>query len=286
MPLPPRGAACQKNTKPGKQASVTKARTWAIGIAGWAIGLMPALALGAPVRPSLPLPAAIAAIGVPGADGRLFGHLPYDEALPVEMVVVAPGFGIGVPCRMQRDAAADLARLLDGAKSVPGIGARLKGISCYRTVARQLAVFCHPGRRGNACRDAVERARSVGPPGFSEHATGYAIDFGVRPNGACRDVDACIAETAAGRWLLEHAPDYGFELSFPEGNAQGVTWEPWHWRWVGTSIDEPGAARARLVFARARAQFPASPIIDGEPGQAVHGFTAMSPAFVLLPGRR
>lgn len=64
-----------------------------------------------------------------------------------------------------------------------------------------------------------------------------------------------------GRWLLLNAPDYGFELSFPAANAQGVTWEPWHWRWVGTSNSEPGALAARALFAEARERFPANPRI-------------------------
>ena len=45
----------------------------------------------------------------------------------------------------------------------------------------------------------------------------------------------------------------------PAGNAQGVTWEPWHWRWVGTSPAAPGAAAARAIFATARTRFPAQP---------------------------
>ena len=40
-----------------------------------------------------------------------------------------------------------------------------------------------------------------------------------------------------------------------------MKWEPWHWRWVGTSASEPGAARARFLFARARRDFPADPAI-------------------------
>ncbi|MEM1310980.1 MAG: D-alanyl-D-alanine carboxypeptidase family protein, partial [Cyanobacteria bacterium P01_H01_bin.153] len=34
-------------------------------------------------------------------------------------------------------------------------------------------------------------------------------------------------------WLETNAARYSFELSFPEGNAQGVQYEPWHWRYVG-----------------------------------------------------
>ena len=45
------------------------------------------------------------------------------------------------------------------------------------------------------------------------------------------------------------------------GNRQQVKWEPWHWRWVGTSADTPGAARARFIFAKARVAFPAEPAI-------------------------
>ena len=119
-------------------------------------------------------------------------------------------------------------------------------------------MFCHERRRA-ACVDATDRARSVAPPGYSEHATGYAIDFGVRPTRNCPDVSYCFASTPAGQWLLANAPDYGFELSFPAGNQQGVTWEPWHWRWVGTSADAPGAAAARRLFERARSLYPARP---------------------------
>jgi D-alanyl-D-alanine carboxypeptidase len=42
-----------------------------------------------------------------------------------------------------------------------------------------------------------------------------------------------------------------------------VTWEPWHWRWVGTSPTAPGAAAARALFETARTRFPAQPgILD------------------------
>ncbi|MGI4730817.1 MAG: M15 family metallopeptidase [Janthinobacterium lividum] len=196
-------------------------------------------------------------------DGRLLGHLPYTEAAPADLAAAPPGFAVGQPCRLRPAVLPDLSRLLDAAAAA-GLGETLHGLSCFRSVARQQAVFC---RTAAACADAARRAESVGPPGHSEHATGYAIDFAVRPSRGCADVADCIADTAAGRWLLANAPAYGFELSFPDGNAQGVTYEPWHWRWAGTSQDEPGAAEARATFSGARTRFPASP---EEAGFALH----------------
>jgi D-alanyl-D-alanine carboxypeptidase len=95
----------------------------------------------------------------------------------------------------------------------------------------------------------------------------------------CPDVEACIARTGPGRWLLDNAPEYGFELSFPIGNAQGVTWEPWHWRWVGTSVADPAAMTARTLFARARRQFAASPAV----GEVLMTFPAFDNLIVASP---
>jgi D-alanyl-D-alanine carboxypeptidase len=122
-------------------------------------------------------------------------------------------------------------------------------------VLRQGSVFA----RGGAGPTAADRAISVAPPGHSEHSTGFALDFAVRPSHGCPDAEACMAATPQARWLHDHAPRYGFELSFPTGNQQNVKWEPWHWRWVGTTAATPGAARARFLFAKARASYPADP---------------------------
>ena len=226
---------------------VSAGRHWAIQIASGCAALL----LAAPSVDANDLPAAM-------PDGRMFGHLPYVEASRSDLLFAPPGFEIGQPCLVHRDAAPDLTRMLAAAAATPEVGTSLRGVSCFRTVAHQRAVFCRNATPG-ICRDPVARARFVGPPGYSEHATGYAIDFGVRPSPGCADVDACVAATPAGRWLLAHAPEFGFELSFPAGNAQGVTWEPWHWRWVGTTVNALGAARARLTFARARSTFPGNP---------------------------
>jgi zinc D-Ala-D-Ala carboxypeptidase len=197
-----------------------------------------------------------AAAQSPEGDDRLYGHLPYPEAPREALVTVPARDASGAPCRVRATVLPDLVALIAAADlAVPG--QHLRALSCFRSVAYQRAVFAR------SRQDAAARAQEVGPPGHSEHATGYAIDFAVRPWSGCRDVNACFADTAAGRWLLANGPAYGFELSFPAGNAQGVAWEPWHWRWAGRDQDEPGAADARLAFARARTDYPANPAAIG-----------------------
>jgi D-alanyl-D-alanine carboxypeptidase len=244
------------------------------------LGTMPVLAQAQSTgTPAVATPVMVPGIGVTGADGRMFGHLPYAEAPASEMVAVAsPGFALGAACKMQKEAVADLTALIDAANATPGVSHKLRGVSCYRTIAYQRSVFC---RAHEACGDAASRARDVGPPGYSEHATGYAIDFGVHPSPGCADLEWCMASTPAGLWLIAHARDFGFELSFPASNKQNVGWEPWHWRWVGRTAQSPGAARARAIFARARTQFPARPGIAGPVIQTVHA--TPSPRVLPIP---
>ena len=195
------------------------------------------------------------------ADGRVLGHLPYGQVPDTELVDAPPGFALN-RCRIRADMYADLQRLLDAAGGDPRAAGALRGLSCHRTLTRQGSVFCRERPGG----DPADRAISVAPPGHSEHTTGYAIDFAVRPSLGCPDAEACMSNLPAARWLRDNATRFGFEQSFAAGNAQGVKWEPWHWRWVGRSRYAPGAARARFAFARARTEFPADPgLVDSPP---------------------
>lgn len=228
------------------------------------------------------------ALPPPGPDGRVAGHFPYSDAPAADIVPAPPGFGLKPYCRLHRAMIPDLIRLLEAARRDPSVGGTLRGLSCHREVARQRNVFCR-----DRSVSAAERAISVAPAGHSEHATGYAIDFAVRPARGCPDAEACMAATPAARWLIANARRFGFEMSFPAGNAQRVKWEPWHWRWVGTTASEPGAAQARAVFAKARAQFPADPgirdplaiTVTGQPPVPVPRASA-APAQVGKKGER
>lgn len=214
-----------------------------------------AVALGLLLAPTAALAEGCAAAdSVLRQSGRVFGHFAYGDAAPGDLVAAPAGFAAGNRCMVRRDVLPDLERLLAAARGDPAVMGQLRGISCHRAIPYQIAVFCRGG--GGSAED---RAISVAPPGHSEHATGYAIDFAVRPSPNCPDAEACMAATPAFRWLVAHAPRYGFEMSFPAGNAQRVKWEPWHWRWVGASEDAPGAGAARARFAAARRAFPANP---------------------------
>ena len=67
---------------------------------------------------------------------------------------------------------------------------------------------------------------------FSEHHTWYAIDIGDGQVPAT-NLSEKFEQTPAFRWLENNAAKYSFELSFPPNNPQGISYEPWHWRYVG-----------------------------------------------------
>jgi zinc D-Ala-D-Ala carboxypeptidase len=120
-------------------------------------------------------------------------------------------------------------------------GVDLMVISGFRNVADQQFLFDKQVERQGSPGAA---ARLSAPAGHSEHHTGYAIDIAdVRQPET--DLKVAFRETGAYRWLLGNAHLYGFEQSFPENNRQGVSFEPWHWRFVGSG-------RSAQVFAAAR----------------------------------
>ena len=157
------------------------------------------------------------------ADGRLLGHFPYGEADPAALVSVAPGQ------QLHRDAADALAAMRRAAEAD---GISLVLLSAYRSKALQQEIFFDVKAERN--QNARERAEVSAPPGFSEHSTGYAIDLG---DGRMPQTHLSegFAATQAFRWLEDHAQRFHFTLSFPAGNPQGVSYEPWHWRFEGTA---------------------------------------------------
>lgn len=68
--------------------------------------------------------------------------------------------------------------------------------------------------------------------GYSEHQLGTAVDFTTPAVGS---TFSGFSKTAEYQWLLDNAYKYGFILSYPANNSY-YTFEPWHWRFVGTAL--------------------------------------------------
>ena len=170
-------------------------------------------------------------------DGRLLGHFPYPEASPQDLVEVGPGQSL------HRDAAR---ALLAMERAAAADGVSLVVLSAFRPTALQKELFFAVKAERN--QSALQRSRVSAPPGFSEHSTGYAVDLG-DARAPQTNLSERFAETAAFRWLEANAARYHFILSFPAGNPQGVTYEPWHWRFEGTAealkLFEPAQRLAR-----------------------------------------
>lgn len=70
--------------------------------------------------------------------------------------------------------------------------------------------------------------------GYSEHQLGTSVDF---TTAAVGTVFSKFKSDPAYQWLINNAHQYGFALSYPEGNTY-YKFEPWHWRFVGVSLAE------------------------------------------------
>ena len=106
--------------------------------------------------------------------------------------------------------------------------------SAYRSIEKQTQVFNLSVQErlntGLNYWDAYEDTKlSVALPGTSEHGLGLALDFSYEKS------NDDYAKTDEGKWLLEHAHEYGFILRYPpEKTAEtGIIYEPWHYRYVG-----------------------------------------------------
>ena len=153
----------------------------------------------------------------------LLGHLPYDIASESELTdLTADG-----RLKLQPAAAEKFKQMQADAKAD---GINLVAVSAFRDHETQNQLFF--SIKEQRVQDAAKRAEVSAPPGYSEHHTGYAVDIG-DGNAPETHVESSFADTAAFRWLEQNALKYSFELSFPADNEQGVSYEPWHWRFVG-----------------------------------------------------
>ncbi|OBA05265.1 peptidase M15 [Paenibacillus polymyxa] len=132
---------------------------------------------------------------------------------------------------LRKEAAEALEKLFDGAKKD---GIELRAVSGYRSYKRQVSIF-----NNNVKTKGQEYASKVSAvPGTSEHQTGLSIDVSSPSVG--NELEQSFGASKEGKWLEEHAPEYGFVIRYMKGkeDVTGYVYEPWHIRYVGVDIAE------------------------------------------------
>ncbi|HQP91716.1 MAG TPA: M15 family metallopeptidase [Candidatus Omnitrophota bacterium] len=116
------------------------------------------------------------------------------------------------------------------------IGKNLLVESGYRSSAYQLYLFVYYLK--NHKYSIRETVKFVALPGYSEHgaplhqAVDFINEYGINGEYNTKEFE----DLPEYRWLLAHAGEFGFVLSYPKmEKGSGITFEPWHWRY-----DAPG----------------------------------------------
>jgi D-alanyl-D-alanine carboxypeptidase len=137
---------------------------------------------------------------------------------------------------MRAEAAAALEALFAAARKE---GIQLVAVSGYRSYERQKGIFTEEIKE----KGKEEAIHAVALPGQSEHQTGLAVD--ISSPSIHNALTTAFGETKEGKWVAEHAHEYGFIIRYPKGKeaVTGYQYEPWHLRYVGKKA-------AKVIFER------------------------------------
>lgn len=130
---------------------------------------------------------------------------------------------------LRKEAADAIEKLFEAANKA---GYTLYGISGYRSYKRQKEIFLN-----NIIRKGKEHTlKYSAAPGTSEHQTGLAMD--VSAKSVRYKLVTAFAYSDEGKWLSEHAHEYGFIIRYPKDRSEktGYAYEPWHIRYVGKDL--------------------------------------------------
>lgn len=108
----------------------------------------------------------------------------------------------------------------------------LKAVSGYRSYNRQKTLFDNYTNNYGL----EEANRFSARPGQSEHQTGLAMD--VSSASVKYGLEQSYGDTKEGKWLAQHAAEYGFIIRYPQDKEDitGYMYEPWHLRYVGKDL--------------------------------------------------
>jgi zinc D-Ala-D-Ala carboxypeptidase len=147
------------------------------------------------------------------------------------------------PQQMRRPALDALLAMLQDARRE---GVMIKVNSAYRSFDYQATNL----RAEIAAYGCAQALNQVAAPGHSEHQLGLAADLTAADVGW--DLQDKFGDTPEGRWLVAHAPTYGFVLSYPKDKEAitGFIYEPWHFRYV-----TPAVAQAITISGKTASEY-------------------------------
>jgi hypothetical protein len=169
----------------------------------------------------------------PGEEGLAAGRVLPDAYRPHDLVAVPDSLKAADylyrRMRLRAEALSAFERMIAAAAED---SCEIRIVSAFRDADYQRGLYAR----------AVERdagQTSSAPPGRSEHQLGTTADV-VEAGGAALSVR--LADTEAGRWIRRRAGDFGIVVTFSKERheARGVSWEPWHLRWVGSRVADEG----------------------------------------------
>jgi len=135
------------------------------------------------------------------------------EHIPQDLVVVRGR-------HMLRAEAAEAFKTMQAAAKADGI--TLMAISAYRSYDYQKNIY----ERGKKHFGRKHAEKYIAAPGHSQHQLGTAVDI--------KNTNLNFDQSAEFAWLQKNAGNYGFSMSFPQGQEEktGFNYEPWHYRYI------------------------------------------------------
>jgi D-alanyl-D-alanine carboxypeptidase len=151
--------------------------------------------------------------------------IPDKTYIPSDLTLLDKSISTSSIC-LKKDAAEALTTMIQAAKKD---GYDIKVSSGFRSYNTQEGILSRDIASGNP-----NATKLVAKPGYSEHQLGMAVDL---TSASIADASAAVkfGSTKEFTWLQDHAYQYGFIQSYPEGKEDitGYMNEAWHYRFVG-----------------------------------------------------
>jgi hypothetical protein len=137
---------------------------------------------------------------------------------------------------LPRQVSAQFQRMAD--RMQKEIGRRVFVESGFRNSAHQLFLFLASMKRHSY--SVRETVRFVALPGYSEHGSParQAVDLLTQEGFNVDTPPDRYEQSPEFKWLVKNSREFGFVLSYPKNSPTGISYEPWHWHFEPSLLEE------------------------------------------------